>query len=200
MTSCQRMLKWSATSLTAAGLRSARRRRASQPSLSRSDGSRRSDRPDSGCQVDTADERDPAVDHDRLFVVAVERPLVRVERDVGCACAWRGAGREPSRTSLREGRRAAASCQPTRAPSPRIDFAQPPRREDAEDDQVTVANKREAGVKYQPVTWTYDRAGRIAPSIAGRVCAPSINTLHSVAWTRSAGSVAAPSLQVARRA
>ena len=40
-----------------------------------------------GCQVDAADEGDAVVDHDRLLVVAMQRPFVRVERalDLGAA-------------------------------------------------------------------------------------------------------------------
>ena len=32
-----------------------------------------------GGEIDAADERDPVVDHDRLLVMAVHRPLLRVE-------------------------------------------------------------------------------------------------------------------------
>ena len=113
VTSCQRRLKWSAMSATAGP--SMRVATSCQPTAARA-GWMGGVEPVAGFggQVDPADERDPVVDHDRLLVVAMERALVAVERDLHLRVPREAVAHCARRPSARVGRVAAAR-RPRRA-------------------------------------------------------------------------------------
>ena len=141
-------------------------------------------------QVDPADERQLAVDHDRLLVVAVERVLARVAvgLDPGVArrgsraprrprCGWgeRPGSGAPDHTSTRTSIRSASSASSTPI-------------------GVRGGRSRRArttGARCQPVMWT--KLLGLAPAraaIAGSALAPSIRTSSSQP-SRGGGSPAA---------
>ncbi len=113
VTSCQRIRKCSATSSTA-GPFDARARVVPADGRARRVLARVESVTGLGGEVDAADERDPVVDHDRLLVVAVQRPLLRIEPtlDRECCASARRASR--ARRGVRDGR-AAVARPPRRA-------------------------------------------------------------------------------------
>ena len=93
-------------------------------------------------QVDSAHESDPVVDHDRLLVVAVHRPLLRIERAADLACRRRGARASvaPSRVRVET---TAAALPPRRARAPRpVRRARPG---DSAESPALPARQREIG-------------------------------------------------------
>ena len=94
-------------------------------------------------QVDPADEGDPVVDDDRLLVVAVQRPLVRVERALDRACRRRG-GLASLRTVARDGRKSGSGAPAqasTRTSTPLGQLCE----QVAQDQRVVAAREREVG-------------------------------------------------------
>ena len=125
-----------------------------------------------GGEVDPADERDAVVDDDRLLVVAVHRPLLRVERALDLRVARRADRASPARLSARGGRAARV-----RLPTPARERRRAPPAHRAGCGARAARPRARAQSRARSATRSGGRATRrsaSASAIAGSAWAPSM--------------------------
>ena len=125
-------------------------------------------------EVDPADERDLAVDDHELLVVAVHRPLARVQlaADARPVHELVARGSRTARARLEQRHRRAGPQQHAH-----VRRARRPRRAASRSGRaLVVARQPEAGVMCQPAMCTDERAPSIASAIRGSASAPSMST------------------------